>query len=271
MPASAEKGSIQPAVLPAQSQGILALSAAVNMRGGFWGLIARSTYVEPKPLKRSIFHNPDSLGHFLLQLCATIPLLRTIGYYITFRVAYTDSSRKFIDDAFGYTFFEDGNRRVRRVLHALGLPSRIAQQTFMIPYSNGHEPGAMLAKFMKAADDYLAQQGLDPALVDVLYVGRDDDQFLLSSSSEFDAFAVTFTFERLFRSLDKERASLVVLSRLCRDFGGRVHLGKNVYADIDLICDMYNVPLTTLRSLREKYEVNSVLRNDFAKRVLRGI
>jgi decaprenylphospho-beta-D-ribofuranose 2-oxidase len=247
----------------------IALSAVVLMRGGTWGLVARSEYVKPTRLRRSIFHSPNSLLHLLLQFAATIPWLRTLGYWLTFRVSYRQP-RSHVDTAFGYTFFEDGNRRLRRLLHILGIPGRILQQTFIIPGGPNRDTAALDA-FLKCADQYLDGKGLEPALIDVLYVLRDQDDFVLSSSHGLDGFAVTFTFERLFRDIAKERSALMHLSALCNAQGGRVHLVKNVCADEETIGKMYENAIITLRGVREAYGAVDVLLNEFSHRVLRGI
>jgi decaprenylphospho-beta-D-ribofuranose 2-oxidase len=248
----------------------VALSAVVLMKGGTWGLVARSEYVKPTTrLRRSIFHSPTSLGHLLLQFAATIPWLRTLGYHLTFELAYK-RPKTHVDEAYGYTFFEDGNRLLRKVLHGLGIPGHILQQTFIIPRGPGGETAA-LDGFLTEADRYLDDRQLEPALIDVLYVGRDADAFLLSSSHELDGFAVTLTFERLFRSIEAEEAALGELSLLCARYGGRVHLVKNVCADEETIENMYRGAIAGMRRVRATNGALGVLLNGFSRRVLRGM
>jgi decaprenylphospho-beta-D-ribofuranose 2-oxidase len=249
-----------------------ALSAAVNMRGGAWGLIARSQYTAAQPLRRSIFHSPRSLPHLLLQVAATIPWLRRIGYILT-HSAYKGSPKTYVDEPHGYTFFEDGNRRFRRALHVLGIPGRIRQQTFMIPYDLAAEQASteQFASFMNEAERYLESQGLEPALIDVLYVGRDDHPFRLSSSNDFAGFAITFTFERLFREIDRESAALAEISKICENHGGRVHLVKNVLADQAMLRRMYAVSFQHMQDTRRPGAFGAVLSNEFSERVLKGI
>jgi decaprenylphospho-beta-D-ribofuranose 2-oxidase len=244
----------------------VALSAVVQMRGGTWGLIARSQYVGKRRLERSVFHSPRSLTHLLLQLVATIPLLRRVGYWLTFNVAYR-SPKTHVDELAGYTFFEDGNRALRRFLHFLGLPAHILQQTFIIP--GGPDKGfERLESFLTRADQELDAAQLEPALIDILYVPQDTDGFLLSSSRELEGFAVTFTFERLVRSIDREKAALERLSEVCAGVDGRVHLVKNVCADRRTIANMYADPINLLRAIREKYGAAAFLANGFSQRVL---
>ena len=252
----------------ATEDGLPALSAAVNLRGGVWSLIASSRYVkQTTALDRSIFHDPHSVRHFVLQLFAAVPGLRALGYALTY-LAYRGRTREFVDDAFGYTFFEDGNRRFKRVLNALGVPCRTLQQTYMIPLADDGDEGAQLTAFLREADEYLERSNLSPALIDVVYVGQDGCPFPLSSSAGDDSFAVTFTFERLFRPLLREQAAAAHLSGLALARGGRVHLVKNVCASIDEIKAMYPEGLAEMTRLRDKYGAAKVLRNEFAGRIL---
>ena len=179
-----EKSAAQRAC--ANEQPLYAVSAVLRISGGVaWGLVAQSHYIAPEPLVRSVFHSPSSLLHLLLQFMATLPFFRRVGYWLTFNVAYRRPKRH-VDAAAGYTFFEDGNRRLRRILHFLGVPARILQQTFIIPRGPDGDTSA-LDSFLKRADEYLVK--LEPALIDVLYVPKDADTFLLSSSSELEGFA----------------------------------------------------------------------------------
>lgn len=257
--------------------GAEAFSAAVNMRGGVWGLIAESEYVAKTDapggkLKPSFFHTPRSLGHLVLQLLAWIPVLRGLGYHITYRWIYGEKPTIYFDEVFGYTFFEDGHKRSRKILQALGFPCRIIQQTYMLPVSEGAQHvGQALAKFLADADQYLDYLGLDPAFIDVLYVGSDSKTFPLSSSNGLDAFAVSITFERVIRRLDREAAALAELSVRCDKLGGRVHLVKNVFADQNLIGATYAGGLATMKNIRAKRLAAGVVYNGFAERLLPGL
>jgi decaprenylphospho-beta-D-ribofuranose 2-oxidase len=247
----------------------IALSAAVNMRGGVWSLIARSNYETGTPFRRSVFHRPTSIRHTLLQLCAPIPFLRAIGYYITFRLSALNETKTYYDELQGYTFFEDGNRRIKKFFQFLGCPTRVLQQTFILPLGVGNNEGANLEEFLEKSDALLDGAKLSPALIDVLYVGADGEDFPLSSSQK-DGYAVTFTFERLFRPLIKEEECLMRMSEICKDLGGRIHLVKNVCADPKLIIGMYP-GMATMATLREAHAAKAFIYNDFAKDKLKNL
>jgi decaprenylphospho-beta-D-ribofuranose 2-oxidase len=252
-----------------------AFSVAVNLRGSGWGLFARSTYEPAKSaetLPRSVFHSPQSVAHILLQIAANFPLLRSLGYWLTYR-QYRGKSREFVDPLPGYTFFEDGNRRVRGALHAIGLPGRLVQQTFMIPCDVKDAPGSSerLLAFLGDADGLFTEMKIDPALIDVLYVGRDPHGFLLSSSRNMDAFAITFTFERLILPMNREVEAMKSLSRICLKLNGVVHLVKHVHAADDTIKDMYRAAFADMRAIRTTRNSQPVLANEFSARALPGI
>jgi decaprenylphospho-beta-D-ribofuranose 2-oxidase len=246
-----------------------ALSAAMYLRGGIRGLVASSTYVSSDtPLQPCPFHTPGSAVHRLLQFFAMIPVLRHLGFFFTYNFAFRGKMKTFVDEAHGYSFFEDGNVRVRSFLKGLGLPVPILQQTFIIPDGADDEP--KLRAFFGQAAKLFADQRVEPALVDLLYVPADDDDFLLSSSHGMAGFAVTYTFESLFRPLTRERAALRALSEACAHLDGRVHLVKNVCADSAAIKKMYAGRIQRMKAVRERVGGTNV-HNDFASRILDGI
>jgi decaprenylphospho-beta-D-ribofuranose 2-oxidase len=243
-----------------------AFSVAVNMREGAWGLLGESEYVSrPKaPCKGSVFHQPQSMLHFLLQLAAWVPFLRRFGYWLTYRSYAADEETIHHDELVGYTFFEDGHRRVRGVLQLL-FPCPVVQQTYMLP---ADEKGEALAGFLRAADEQLDGKGLEPTMIDVLYASQDSHPWLLSSNRDSDAFVVTFTFESLIKGLEAEGEALRALSKTCFEHRGWTHLVKNVYADEDLVAVDYRASLDEMRVVRGKSGALGRVYNGFADRVL---
>ena len=86
----------------------IAMSAAVNLRGGAWGLLAESRYAPAEKLKPSIFHSPNSIPHLLLQFCATIPGLPRRQLLARVQDLRWRAKELRGCAASGYTFFEDG-------------------------------------------------------------------------------------------------------------------------------------------------------------------
>ena len=258
-------GSLAP---PAGSSAPLALSVALNGGGPIWGLHARSEYVAPRPLARSPFHHPSSLGHLILQVAALFPVLRSLAYRLIARFWPANAPREFVDDAFGYTFFEDGNVRLRRLLAAIGCRPRALQQAFVLPRRGAGAGTATIEGFIAEARALLDERGLVPAMFDVLHIPADDQPFLLSSSNGLDGFCATLTFTALFGELRREREVLATLAQVCERHGGRVHLVKNVCAEPGLIERMYAPALAALAHVRRRTGAAGFVQNDFAARVL---
>jgi decaprenylphospho-beta-D-ribofuranose 2-oxidase len=258
----------EPVLGPAAAQ---ASSAVVHLHGPRHALLATSRYAEGRVRRRSrcAFHHPGSPVHWLLQLVAQIEPLRRLGNRLVFDRAFRQP-RTFVDDLHGYTFFQDGNQRVRRWGRRLGLAMAIRQQTFMIPcYPRDLTRSTrVLEAFLDQAQTLLEAAGLVPALVDLLYVAA-DAEFSLSSSRDLPSLAVTFTFERLTSSVfTREEEILRQLSQHCEQAGGRVHLVKQVFAEAPLIERMYRDGLAELRRARTRAGAVGGLHNEFLERVL---
>jgi FAD/FMN-containing dehydrogenase len=100
----------------------------------------------------------------------------------------------------------------------------------------------------------------------VLFVPSDD--VLLSASRGLEGFAVTVAFETMKDSeLPPRMAALRDLSRICLSVGGRVHVGKTVCADVDVLRAMYGDALEAFRMLKDVVDPKRVLRNEFLERV----
>ena len=252
-----------------------ALSAVIYLRGEGQGLLAESKYIkaEKSEWKRSPFHNPFSIQHLLLQIAAHIPGARAIAYFFIFKVLFKKPDH-FIDEIFGYTFFEDGNRVLRYWGRKLCLPMGIRQQTFVVRWDPRDVSGsqATLKQFLDQGEDLMKKLKLSPALIDVLYVPDDgSDDFLLTSNYDLAGFAVTYTFEKVFsKKFPEVEAFFRELSKVVRKepFHGRVHLVKNVHADVKLLEEMYRPRLVEMATIRRREGVTDLLQNDFMQRVL---
>jgi decaprenylphospho-beta-D-ribofuranose 2-oxidase len=260
------------------AENVWAVSAVVYMQGQEVGLIAKSQYSDtpPRSLKRSVFHSPNSPGAWLLQVAALFPVLRDIGYRLVL-LGY-DQPKDYVDELQGYTFFEDGNRNLRMVGRAFGLPMGIHQHTFIVPFDpltppapGGDDPSSgPLERFLGDARSTFAAEKVSPTLIDVLYLPDDGgDRFLLSSSFQMPGFAVTFTFEDPFSaSFEDERRALGSLVSKCQELGGRVHLVKNVDATAKQVMAMYGQRVDEMALERTRRGATARVSNDFMKKVL---
>lgn len=148
----------------------------------------------------------------------------------------------------------------------------IRQQTFVVPLvpSDPDATRRNLAGFLEGTENVLVSRGLDPTLIDVLYIPDDANEgFALSSNHEISGYAVTLTFEDLWSvAFTAEDAALAEISTLCLGMGGRVHLVKNVFACSQEISQMYAWGIEKLKSLKAEYDPHHALSSAFLRRVL---
>lgn len=113
---------------------------------------------------------------------------------------------------------------------------------------------------------------LTPTLLDVLFLPR-DEPFILSSTAGGPGFAVSYAFETSRRSrLDGAREAFNELADLLwEDFGGRVHLVKNVFASKQTLAKMYGEGAERFFALKSELDPAGILRNDFLERTLGGL
>jgi decaprenylphospho-beta-D-ribofuranose 2-oxidase len=269
------------AVERAEKPGVAAWAASVALymdlgKDGV-GLLATSTYadVPSEDRRRSVFHQPHSFLHWMLQLFALSAILRKLSYFVLFTFVYKANVKNtYHDDVDGYSFFEDGNRGLRYLLRSWGFPVGIRQQAYVIPYDwqNGDDAGVAVGQFLRASKKVFEEHGVSPVLIDVLYLPDDaGDDFHLCSSDDLAGFIVTFTFERLWSvQFPNEEAAYREVSTLCRDAGGRVHLPKSVHADPKDVAAMYAGGIQMMSATRARFHAD-LLSNEFRDRVLPGI
>jgi FAD/FMN-containing dehydrogenase len=256
------------------TSGAWAISVVVYLQKKNVGLLATSHYVQasPEQLHPCVFHSPNSVGAWVLQIAALFPILRAIGYWIVIQHGFSRPAN-YVDRLEGYTFFEDCNRNLRYFLRGLGFPMGIRQQTYIIPYDPADPESSekALADFMIEAKALLKDRCLSPTLIDVLYLPDEvDDSFPLSSSRNLPGFAVTFTFEKLLSArFTKVESALRDLVEIChKGFRGRISLVKNVYAKEATVKAMYSTGIAEMRRVREANGAKGLLSNDFMARVL---
>ncbi len=223
------------------------------------GLIFESTYVRTDELRPMPQHQLDHplrpLAEWMARGYITGPLFWW-GTYLMFQ-----EKVDYIDDLFGYTFFMDGNVQTRAAERRLGITTFTLQQTYVIPSSQD-----TLDKFLDGAVELIASRDLDPQLFDVLFVSEDDAW--LSASRGQSGFAVTVAFETVRPGrLPALEHALRQLARMCLEAGGRVHLGKTVCAEPEVLREMYKGGLEKFLALKNRLDPGRVLRNEFLERI----
>jgi FAD/FMN-containing dehydrogenase len=250
-----------------------AISAVLYMNAERQGFVMRSRYVDGDQvqLARSLFHSPRSFLHRLLQAVIMNDLIRPIGYELMMDVFMRSQEKKAaVDELVGYTFFQDGNDAVKRFFRKLGFPMGIRQQTYVIPIDPASVPRTRerLALFLAEADHILDEARIVPVLIDVLYLPEETEGFAFSSSRGLAGYAITFTFEELTRAtFPVEERLLAEIALVAERLGGRVHLVKNVHADPALLEQSYADGVRELGALRETYDPERLVSNEFLARV----
>ena len=91
----------------------------------------------------------------------------------------------------------------------------------------------------------------------------------MSASRDLEAYLINVSLAAKDRDdyRPEVRSMLCGLARDCRMLGGRVHLVKSVVADAEDLRAMYGEAAAKLKALKQKYDPNNLLRNDFFDRV----
>jgi len=223
------------------------------------GLAFESTYVRSHETNPMLQHIPT---HPLRPLAEWIARWKWTGdLFWTGTFHMFEEGVDYIDELFGYTFFMDGNARTHAIERRLGLRTYTLQQTFVIPF----RPDA-LERFLERALAFFEVRKLTPLLFDVLYVPGDD--VLLSASRGMDGFAVTIAFETMKEEeLEVRERAFADLSRICLSVGGRVHLGKTVCVDRDVLSAMYGEAIVEFGRLKRAHDPNGALTNEMLLRM----
>jgi decaprenylphospho-beta-D-ribofuranose 2-oxidase len=156
----------------------------------------------------------------------------------------------------------DGDVATKRfVEERMGKTSPVLQQTFVVPYLRA-------ADFMDEMSAILDEHEVVPTLFEFLFMPR--DRILMSASYEMPGFAITLAFQDIANPEHTQEAIAVieVISRMCHDsFGGRIHFTKCVYAPPEVVRAMYAGRSDEFLALKQRYDPQSVLRNEFFERI----
>jgi decaprenylphospho-beta-D-ribofuranose 2-oxidase len=248
-------------------------SGLVTTRGGRQQTFLFTAAFTPDSKRHKlILHRPKLLIRIPYEWLLRVGWTARILWSLAFRIGF--SKDEYIDDLEGFTFFMDGNARAKRIGKWFGFPMRNIQQTFVLPFdpNGGHGWQAghdALFDWLGRVTRLFDERGLTPTLQDVLFLPA-DEPFLLSSSSAGPGFAVSYAFETSKRStLEAARQAFTELAdMLWKDFGGRVHLVKNVVASQATLADMYRDGAERFFALKGELDPSWVLRNDFLERTL---
>ena len=256
----AELDGLASRLRPDLQRSVTAYAVVAYSRGRPRVLLARASYCDD-PLNTMLPHRPSARLRVPIEwVINRFPIAGQAFWNFAYDV-YVREDRPYVDDLFGFTFFQDGNVASRRAAQRVGLGFRVIQQTFLIP----EQRGELLECFVHEAEARLRRAGFHTALVDTLYVPR-GERFALSSTRDGGGFVVTLTYEG---PLDLRRLQLE-LSRLACDLhteGGRVHLVKNVFAPPGLMEAAYAPGLAQWRAAKRRWDPERRFSSDFHEQV----
>jgi decaprenylphospho-beta-D-ribofuranose 2-oxidase len=218
---------------------------------------------EPMPC-----HQPSAMVRVPVEWLLRVPWLTGPLWSYFFWLIKTD--KKYIDDLAGFTFMMDGTVRAKDIAQSLGFTQRAIQQTFIIPVRSDRHASETaderLLSFVTKCDARFKAARVEPTLMDVLYIPK-DEHFLLSASTGMSGFAVSFAFETSNQERIKRiEQCFIELAEECYDAGGRVHLVKNVRVRPETLARMYKGTLPAFFALKREVDPNHVLRNAFFDR-----
>lgn len=245
-----------------------ALSIACYLAGeGMTANLLEQRFVEPtaqgKPTPGDIYKREPKITVTAAKWSAVAPTVVELASDLGF------PSGEFVDDLFGWAFFF-GNWATRAKLEAHDSGDRLnfTQHTFALPALVDGKPDTRPARrFLERVESRLHRADVRPPSIDCLYVPG--DRFLMSASRDLEAYLINVSLAAKDRDdyRPEVKSMLRGLARDCRMLGGRVHLVKSVVADAEDLRAMYGEPAAKLKQLKQKYDPNNVLRNEFFDRV----
>jgi decaprenylphospho-beta-D-ribofuranose 2-oxidase len=203
-------------------------------------------------------------------LVRLVPFNRLL-WRLAFEVFYKDGG-KYVDSLEGFTFFMDANARAKRVAQSFGSNPQTLEQTFILPADpSSEETWAQarehLVSWLEDANALFCELELTPTLDDVLFLPA-DLPFDLSSTADMAGFAVSYSFETSDRKriAKAEHAFVQLADTLWSDYGGRVHLVKNVRARPATLVSMYGSGAVEFFGLKATVDPDCLLRNAWLER-----
>lgn len=231
-------------------------------------VVLTSTYTTERERRPLAIHQPASTGRFVSELLLRTPadwLLTLFGYHVLLRRSAT-----YVDDLRGFTFFMDGNARVKAWGKRRGWRMPTVQQTFVVPCDpqDADRCRATLAAWLDESYAVLRKHRVRPTFSDVLFV-RDREPFGLSANAGMPGFAVSHAFETANRrKLARIERALAELADLLAShpYHGRVYLVKNVFASQAALRAMYGEHAVRLLELKRELDPDRLIANDFFER-----
>ena len=235
-------------------------------------VVLSSTYTTETKRRGLVIHKPDGTLRFVCEL-----ILRTrMDWLLTLAVyhLFLHPRKPYFDDLRDFTFFMDGNARVKKWGLKRGRRMPTVQQTFIVPFdpTAPHAGGedercGTLARWLDESNELMRRRGVRPTFSDILFV-NDTRHFGLSANAGKAGFAVSYAFE----TSDEDRLRRIrrvlaeLADKLAEQYDGRVYLVKNVYASQHTLANMYDETVIEFLKIKRELDPKRLLENDFLDR-----
>jgi FAD/FMN-containing dehydrogenase len=220
------------------------------------GAVLRSMYTDEPVTGTLHIYEPYSWYRPLAEFLFVSSRLSNALCHASYK--YVFGRGPYVSDLRGYTFCMEGNERAKAIAQTFGIKMTSAQHSYCVPTES-------LLPFLEETARRFEAHDVYPCLLDAVF--RPADEFLLSSANGLAGFCVSFIFEGVTR---RKQARILrclhELNEVCIGAGGRLHLGKNVYATKEQIRKMYAHAIGELGRLKARLDPKNVLVNDFFTR-----
>jgi decaprenylphospho-beta-D-ribofuranose 2-oxidase len=235
-------------------------------------VVLTSTYTTERKRRPLVIHKPDSTLRFVSEL-----ILRTrMDWILTLVVfhLFLHPRKPYFDDLRNFTFFMDGNARVKAWGKKRGRWMPTVQQTFIVPFDPDQGAGEAaqrdrcrtLSRWLDEAGALMREHKVRPTFSDILFV-NDTQHVGLSANAGKAGFAVSYAFETSnHERLERVKRMFAELADRLLAYEGRVYLVKNVYASQRTLAAMYGDNVIEFLKVKRQLDPERLLENDFLDR-----
>ncbi|MFO0686517.1 MAG: FAD-dependent oxidoreductase [Sandaracinus sp.] len=228
---------------------------------GGGALLFHSTYTGAPRARRMMNHRRRDPMRGLVERILHVPALNRALWRVIFEQYYGDGDH-FVDAAEDFAFFMDAGTAARAQAAQLGLAlGALVQQVIELPFDAG--PGAQdRASALALGFERLCR------VHDVQPIGCD----VVAVRGAAGAHALRFsTAVPIARAEDEDRARTLLAAQaaLAAEHGGRVLVGKGVYADARTLAETSREALAALARLEARWDPSRLFGGPFHAQVLR--
>jgi hypothetical protein len=241
-------------------------TVAMQTGGKSRGAVFESVYSRGDTGKPYIIYQPRKWWRKWMTLGLSSHTLRNFVNWLVWRSMkgsdFASTGDRFVNKLTDYMFFMQGEVIAKEWLE--NLPNRVfptIEQTFAVHYMTA-------AAFMDEMATKLDDLGVEPTILEALFMPR--DSILMSATHGVAGFAITVGWQDIESQSRQQKVidALKVVSRMCWDnYQGRIHFTKMVYADDDVVRDMFAGRAQEFLALKQQYDPDKVLRNCFFERI----